>query len=155
MYVYALSSEVNSEGHTDLRRVVGKQFKPKPGRCVQQRKTEFLRYSGVGVALAGIEYLTEAVINVSSVPGVSGKMHTKPISKNRSTRDWAVEIKPSTSSLACSISQHEGAAWLWQFSCSGVFDESELNCCMESHKSVSGSNSMEGLADRLCAVLFG
>ena len=97
-----------------MHRVVGKQFKPQPGRCVQQRKAEFLRYNGGGVALAGIEYLAEAVLNVLSVACVSGKMHTGPISKSRSARDSAVEIKPSSLSLACAISQHEGPVSLWQ-----------------------------------------
>ena len=32
--VYAVSAEVNGENQADVRRVVGKQFKPKPGRCV-------------------------------------------------------------------------------------------------------------------------
>ncbi len=88
--------------------VVGKKVKPKPGRYVQQRKTEFLRYNGVGVALAGSEYLAEAVLNVLSVTGIPDKIHTGPISKDRSALDSAVEIKPSNSSLACAIRQHGG-----------------------------------------------
>ena len=127
-----------------MRRVVGRQFKPKPGRCVQQRKVEFLRYNGRGVALAGIEYLVEVVLNVLSVVCVSDKIHTRPISKSRSVRGSVVEIKPSTLSLACAISQHEGPVPLWQFCCSGVFDASVLNGWIGSHKSMSGLNSMEG-----------
>lgn len=125
-----------------MRRVVGKQFKPKPGRCVQQRKAEFFRYNGGGVALAGIEYLAEIVLNVLSVACVSDKMHTVPISKSRSARDRAVEIKTSTLSLACAISQHEGAVPLWQLPCSGVFDASALNRWIGSHKRVSDSSSI-------------
>ena len=64
--------------------------------CVQQRKAEFLRYNGVGLALAGIEYLAEAIFSVLSVACISDKMHTGPISKGRSVLDSVVEIKPST-----------------------------------------------------------
>ncbi len=96
------------------------------------------------MALAGVKYLAEAVFSVLSVACISDKMHTGPISKGRSARDSAVEIKPSTLSLACAISQHEGTVPLWQLPCSGVFDASALNCWIGSHKRMSDLNSMEG-----------
>ena len=103
-----------------------------------------MRYNGTGFALAGIEYLAEVVLNVLSVASISDEMDTGPISKGRSALDSAVEVKPSTLSPACAISQHEGTVSVWQLPCSGVFDASALNCWMGSHKRTSDSNSMEG-----------
>ncbi len=87
-----------------------------------------MRYIGVGFALAGIEYLAEAVLNVGSVACISDEMRAGPISKSRSALDGAVEVKPSTLSLACAISQHKGTVSVWQLCRSGVFDASALNC---------------------------